>query len=422
MYNLIERNDYSDHNLSTFDHNLALPRHRWYEFKEGFSAKLVLKAIEDISLTFGNKLNILDPFAGSGTTLVTAGSIGHDATGVEVNPFLSFASRAKCVAGGWNEASFRQTLQRIMSLSQQEIPSPLEGISTFTETPGLQKWLFNRSVLRGFTALDQALKGTENYYTPLRLALFASLIDCCNAKRDGKCFRYRKNWQNLGLTSDNLREVFVRRAGLVADDIIHHKFNSQGLTILEGDSRDCLAQLSGEQFDLVITSPPYLNSFDYSDVYRPELFVGGFVKSNDELREVRLKTIRSHVQVAWEPTEIMSSTILPPIIEHLSKQELWDPRLPAMIQAYFADMATVLCKTALLTKRGGKAWIVVSTSAYAGIEIPVDLILADIGTHNGWNLIGVYVLRELRASGQQWDQLKSESQKPLRESLIILQR
>ena len=50
-------------------------------------------------------------------------------------------------------------------------------------------------------------------------------------------------------------------------------------------------------------SPPYLNSFDYSDVYRPELFAAGFVSANSKLRKIRKKTLCSHVQVKREYTE-----------------------------------------------------------------------------------------------------------------------
>jgi DNA modification methylase len=422
MIEPVETSRYANRDLSVFDQNLSLPRHRWYEFKEGFSEELVREAIRDASSDH-RRLRILDPFAGSGTTLVTAGRTKHSATGIEVNPFLAFASQAKCAPGSrWKETAFQREVERTLEISRHEVPSPLEGRSTFTVRPGIRKWLFNRSVLRGFTALDQALDNGGIYRNPLRLALFASLIECCNAKRDGKCFRYRKKWQSLGLTSADLRAAFERRAQLVADDIVSHSFDARGLRIIEGDARECLTELGAKQFDLIVTSPPYLNSFDYSDVYRPELFAGGFVQTNDDLREIRLKTVRSHVQVSWEPSEIISSTMLPPIIEQLSAQELWDYRLPSMVQSYFADMADVLRKSAALVKPGGKAWIVVSTSAYAGIEIPVDLILADTGARNGWNLVGVYVLRQLRAAGQQWNKLESAPKKPLRESLIILRR
>jgi DNA modification methylase len=421
MISPIEDSEYYGLRLSVFDHNLALPRHRWYDFKEGFSECLVLEAIRKQGRK-GYRFRLLDPFVGSGTTLVTAGRHGLHATGVEVNPFLAFASKAKCTPNGWRQGSFQRRLARIIRNSRSDKTSYLEGLSTFTERKGIESWLFNRSVLRGFSAIDDALQEAGGYRSALRLALFGSLMECCNAKRDGKCLRYRKDWTALGFTSADLREAFERRAQLVFEDVNQHGFSQDGLQLVTGDARTELRRLESQSHDLVVTSPPYLNSFDYSDVYRPEMFVGRFVRSNKELQRVRRKTIRSHVQVSWEPVRRVMSPLLYPVLTQMKKRQLWDDRLPDMILSYFFDLSAVFVELKRILKRGGQAWVVISTSAYGGVEIPVDLILADVAARGGWKLHGVYVLRQLRSAGQQWSRLKKQAKHPLRESLIILER
>ena len=211
---------------------------------------------------------------------------------------------------------------------------------------------------------------------------------------------------------------------MVIDDLLDMGFAAAKVDILEGDSRQKLKELQAESFDVVVTSPPYLNSFDYSDVYRPELFAGGFVAANIELREIRLKTIRSHVQVSWEPSDRQApSLLIEPITRELRKRELWDHRLPLMVENYFIDLSDILKRTRRVVRKGAKAWIVISTSAYAGVEIPVDLILADIAGHVGWAVEEVFVLRNLRASGQHSSKyLKLGASPPLRESLLVLRR
>jgi hypothetical protein len=173
-------------------------------------------------------------------------------------------------------------------------------------------------------------------------------------------------------------------------------------------------------------SPPYLNSFDYTDIYRPELFLGKFVKSNEDLNKLRLKTLRSHMQIGWEePKNIDMGQLLNQSLADIQNhgEDLWNVRIPSMIQAYFEDVKAILINLRKLAQDYSSIRIVVSTSAYAGVEIPVDLIIADLGVQTGWLLREVKVTHYLRrVPGQQWDTLseKKNGQPRLRESIIIL--
>ena len=257
---------------------------------------------------------------------------------------------------------------------------------------------------------------------PLQLALLATLLDCSNAKRDGKCLRYKNGWADAQMGSDELRSRFREKGLRVIEDLSAGEFDDRNIQVVTGDCRLALSRMASDSFDIWITSPPYLNSFDYSDVYRPELFAAAFVRTNDELRRIREKTLCSHVQIKRKFTEEISSAILEPVLEAIVGQPLWSRYLPGMIRTYFADLALVCRQVYPLVRRGGKAWLVVSTSAYAGVEVPVDLILADVASKAGWKLRGIYVLRQLRAAGQYWGKFGKGSRPPLRESLLVLEK
>ena len=91
-----------------------------------------------------------------------------------------------------------------------------------------------------------------------------------------------------------------------------------------------------------------------------------------------------------------------------------------MVSSYFYDMEIVLKESYRVAKENAQLWFVVSTSAYAGVEIPVDLILADIASKQGWNLVSVNALRKLRTSSQCVDD--DLQRVKLRESLIICRK
>jgi hypothetical protein len=250
-------------------------------------------------------------------------------------------------------------------------------------------------------------------------------MDCCNAARDGKCLRYTQNWRNHQAAACQFRQRFESRVEIIHTDLATTPLNPARASVVEGDARRLVAKPSKEKFRLCVTSPPYLNSFDYSDVYRPELFLGGFVDSNKSLMKVRLKTVRSHVQASWElPKKEHFGTLYNNCIAQIRgyADDLWDPRLPTMIQAYFEDMEGILRGLRQRAHTNASLWLVVSTSAYAGVEVPVDLILAEIGQRTGWFLREVGVLRYLRSSSQHVKHVAEKERKsvPLRESVVIL--
>jgi sRNA-binding carbon storage regulator CsrA len=364
-------------------------------------------------------------FSGGGTTAVTAASEGYAVAGFEVNPFLAFVGNSKLLScrGSTLVKYAKDVLDGTMSGGR----SRLDELSTFSEGSDRNKWLFNREVLTAFDGGWKATVGADKAVRDLlRLCLVGSAMDVCNAIKDGKCLRYRTDWKTKQFGTRDFCKAFQDRIEMVKDDLKSSLIRKANAEIMVADSRTLdVMSLKGRNFKLCVTSPPYLNSFDYTDVYRPELFLVGLVKSQEELGEIRLRTVRSHVQANWAVPEGQAlSPLLAAILSEVEGHsgELWNKRIPMMIQAYFEDMRQVLTRLKSLASPEASLWIVVSTSAYAGVEVPVDLILADIGSRCGWSLEEMRVLGCLRrVPGQQWDRLAIRNNKNphLRESAVI---
>lgn len=425
MIDAIWEHDYYKDCIPNFSENLAKPRHRWYEFKEGYSDAFVSRAIRHYETSTGNNNGtVFDPFSGSGTTPLVGIQHGYNAIAIEVNPFMSFISQTKTRPYANDKLLFQEELNTIIGAKPIEMESELEGFSTFSPTGSNQKWLFNKSVLRGFEALKQSIKENSNgsHHDFFNLALYSAVMDCCNARRDGKCLRYKKNWKTTGYSSLELRNTFVQHITRILDDLIATPLSGANVQIINNDSRQALKNMDANRANVIAFSPPYLNSFDYSDVYRPELFLGGYVNSNETLRDLRSKTLRSHVQYLWNDTTPCSSPWVAEIVSTIKKREasLWNKNIPAMIHNYFSDMEEIFEECYRVAANGTVMWFIVSTSAYAGVEIPVDLLLADLAVKCGWELEGVNALRNLRTSSQCID---SDIRKVrLRESMIACRK
>ena len=96
--NAVWEHSYGEDCIPNFSANMEQPRHRWYEFKEGFSLTLVERAIRETKKdNKSTSFTVLDPFSGSGTSPLTALQSRCNAIGYEVNPFMSFVGKTKCV-------------------------------------------------------------------------------------------------------------------------------------------------------------------------------------------------------------------------------------------------------------------------------------------------------------------------------------
>lgn len=406
-----------DGGYSNYEDTTELARHRWYYYKEGFSPFLVEKAIEQTGI--GKNDLIIDPFNGSGTTTLTSSLHGYKSVGIEVNPFTSFLSEAKIKNADVLE--LKKWKGKVLKSAEKGTLSPLLGFSTFSKTNKLDKWLFNDSILNSFEAGWQLSNSIPSYHIRklVRLALISSAMQNCNATRDGKCLRYRENWDKNKFDKHSFSEALELSLTNIETDIQEKPITEKAI-IINGDCRNILESTNKfKSFKLCITSPPYLNTFDYTDIYRPELFLGKFINDADSLYKLRLETVRSHVQAKWKvPIQSDFGFLYDKTMKHINenKENLMHKYIPMMIQAYFEDMLNILKLLKTKAAKDAQIWFVVSNSAYAGHEVPVDLIIGELATKVGWYLKDIAVLRYLKKRKTKY----STNITQLRESAIIL--
>ena len=83
----------SEKSSSTFIDNMRLPVHRWFRYSAGFSAEWAENLIRETA--DGKVIRVLDPFAGSGTTILAAQDAEAESIGIEAHPFVCRIARAK---------------------------------------------------------------------------------------------------------------------------------------------------------------------------------------------------------------------------------------------------------------------------------------------------------------------------------------
>lgn len=396
----------------------ALPFQRWHRFKEAFSPEIIAEAVESSPIPVRR---LADPFGGSGTSALAAQFLGVEPVTIEVNPFLADLIAAKLAH--YRAPSLLTALNRVTrtaARSRKRCANLFRALPpTFIE-PGVDdRWLFDEAVAIEIGRLRLAIEDESDpaIVRLFRVLLGGLIVGFSNAVVSGKGRRYRENWHERPVDPACVISTFATAAAAAIVEITACASRPMRLaTVLHGDSRVLFANLQG--VDQIVCSPPYPNSFDYTDVYNMELWMLGYLTSSESNASLRRSTLSSHVQIsrafdAPPRTPTLDKTLR---VLHRAAEDLWDPRIPAMVGAYFADLQKLLAASARLLPVGGQAWFVVGDSQYASIHVRVATILAELAPACGLRVDRVTPFRSMRVSPQQSGRHK------LSEDLVVFSR
>lgn len=404
--------------LGTNDGAMPIAFQRWHRFKEAFPPELIEKAVSQSPIQVNS---CVDPFGGSGTTALACQMLGVDSVTVEVNPFLADVIRAKLTR--YDLDLLIASLAEVRRIARKRRTSPLEYFesvpATFIERPGSKRWLFNRDIAENLASVLVAIESLEcpDARRLFRVITGGMLAEVSNVTVSGKGRRYRRNWAAASPAPEQVHDAFSERAERAIRDI--QRFAGRPKTswaVLHGDARQ--VQPKGP-FDLAVFSPPYPNSFDYTDVYNLELWMLGYLRASDDNRALRNSTLASHVQLRRDYPEMPpGSPTLTGVTGALEsfKGNLWNQWIPQMVGGYFADLLVVVRRVMSQLAKGAQCWVVIGDSRYAGVNVPAGRILVELAADEGWTVKESAPIRHMRSSFQQgW-------RPELAESLVVLQK
>jgi hypothetical protein len=377
---------------------------RWRNFKEAFAPELIGQAFEETSVGLGRAVrSCIDPFGGSGTSAVACQFLGVRPVTIEVNPYLADLIEAKLCSYDVDRL-IRDFSSVVEDADDGGVIAFPGAPATFVE-PGVGgRYVFSRLVARKIASLRERIlrvKDPSNRRL-LRVMLASVVIPASNVIVSGKGRRYRRNWQTRAVSSEFVEDLFVGSVLRAIFDIRKHAYKSADYAVLRGDARELIP--TRQKFDLAVFSPPYPNSFDYTDVYNVELWTCGYLSAPTDNKELRNQTLRSHVQILRSfETKTVRSPTLDETYGRLAavRSELWNRHIPEMVRAYFGDMATVLGRLRKCIVPKGRLYMVVGDSRYAGVHVPVATILSEIAEVIGFGIAAEEPFRSMRASPQQ---------------------
>jgi DNA modification methylase len=403
----------------TFVDNMRLPIHRWFRYSAGFSAEWAEQILED----FQYAERILDPFAGSGTALLAADRVGISSIGIEAHPFVARVARAKLL---WPSSiyPFREMAQAILQEAR--------GLSSnASQYPDLINKCFFPDTLDKLDRLKRAWLANQDESPASELIWLAITTILRPTSSAGTAqWQYILPNKTKKVVSTPYEAFQIQTALMQADmrefqSVVGHT----SANIVEGDARNC-PQIKTQSIDIVITSPPYANNYDYADATRFEMSFWGDVQSWGDLHNVVRKNLvvssSQHASIEkLELDELLQLALLEPIKAEITEvcHKLSYERLShggkkhyhTMIAAYFVDLAKTWLELRRVCKPGAKVYFVIGDSAPYGIYVPVESWLGELALGAGFRQ---YSFEKLRDRNVKWKNRKHRV--PLQEGILTV--
>jgi len=231
--------------------------HSLHPYPAKFPPQFPKKILQKFAKT---KSTILDPFCGSGTTLIEARLLGHNAIGVDVNGLSYLLSKVKATPlSGKELSSIKSFLSTITKCNSRW--NILRPKITVKNINGLEHW-FQYNVAEELTHILNLIKKQKNKNVKdfLKIVLSSIIVRVSNQESDTRFAAKNKNIPN-----NFTFELFISRATEYYNRIADYskQVNKEGiLKLFNTDSRN-LSMLEDGSVDLIITSPPYANTYDY---------------------------------------------------------------------------------------------------------------------------------------------------------------
>jgi hypothetical protein len=462
----IIHNPILDRNLVSYQGNKQASFSSWFKYREGFSERLVIYLLEILHPKPGI---LLDPFSGSGTSLFTAGKLGWITKGIELLPVGIFAVEARIISQQLDIEAFKNIIYEIIKINFEIYYKDAFIFNHLAITRGAFSEI-NEKQLLGYLYYCNNFIMNKNIQHLMIYAAFCVLEDISYTRKDGQYLRWDfRSGRSKGKSEFNkgkilsFKDAIERKLKQFLSDLeldsiqldlfndtqlsqsINIKFNkAQNLdpNLYEGSCLEILPTFEDDSIDFVITSPPYLNRYDYTRTYALEL---AFLEcSEDKVKSLRQQMLsctvenrdkRKYLEEYYRNKERyhdflkIDSTfkqqaalqeILMILEQNKKEGNLNNKNIARLVCNYFYEMCFVIYELSRILKLGGLIAIVNDNVKYAGEEIPVDLILSNIAECFGLKTKYIWTLG--RGKGNSSQQMGNYGRTELRKCVYIWEK
>lgn len=397
--------------------------HAWYRFVLSFPPQLVRVYLDRFGLTPQDC--VLDPFAGTGTTLVECRKQGIPCLGIEANPVAQFACQTKVDWRPQPEALVEHALGIARQTRQELAWFPGDGLrhtlSEEAERVLLRNSISPKPLHKALLLLEQIERSPDpRFVAHEKLALAKAVVGSASNLRfapEASVVRSRDDAPVI--------DLWLQAVEAMAADLGNVALCPEApAKVYAGDARVPQQVLTPNSIDAVITSPPYPNEKDYTRNTRLESVLLGFIRDRTDLRRVKEHLLRSNSRnIYTRDTDDQHIENFPEIIAlaatidqrraELGKTSGFSRLYSRVVKLYFGGMATHLKELRPLLRPGAQlAYVVGDQASFLGVLIPTGELLAKIAESLDYTVTGIDLFRTRRAASTNLG---------LKEEVVVLQ-
>ena len=373
------------------------PLHDWYPYLEGYSPAFVETVFAHYCPA---ATNVFDPFAGTGTTPLTASRLGMKAYFAEINPVLQFLIASKVCAlrlGDRERVALTESLSHLADYLDEKLDDSREdarlrhvynavfGGSEFFDSNVLEDVLLLRTLIDAVGCTDPMAARF------LTVAVLRSLIPASRLIRRGD-LRFKTDAE-LACNRPDIRKATTDALGRIALDIQSSSRIDDAPTLLLENAKS-LCRIPNTSFESVVTSPPYLNGTNYFRNTKVELWFLRCLRQRSDLARFRFGSLTCGINdvTVGKPIGEMP-TVAEDVVRRL-KKDAYDTRIPRMVACFASEMRAILRALADRMHKNGTIAIDIGDSAYAGVHVPTDQFIVESLESAGFKLRDEVVLRQ----------------------------
>lgn len=366
--------------------------HDYHRYPAKFIPQLVEKLLDEYVATPTAHIN--DPFMGSGTTVVTAISRGFVASGTDVNKIAYLLSKVKArpLEPSFLEKKIQRLLFRLDALQRDGLfgeTDSLEPLIPEKHRERIAYWFPEPNILSLGKILSAICEEPDEAARDFFTVAFSHILKPCSIWLQGsnKPTRDLKKIPAEPLVAfrRHLKRMQKGNAEFYAIAPRAVRENPDAfLRLALGDARH--QPVESESVDMVITSSPYVTSYEYADLHQLSTIWLDFADNLSEYRKAFIGTSYKRYESPTLKSEIAQSIT--------KRMETVDKKIAREIEAFFVDMQAVIAESYRILKRGGRCAYVIGNTKLRGVAIQNAEAFAELMQLAGFKLERV-IVREI---------------------------